>query len=70
VQIEREGFETVGGYLLSHLGRVPTVGERFDLDGLDVEILNVERRRVNKVRMSTLSATADTAETEARSRSI
>ena len=26
VQIEREGFETVGGYLLSHLGRVPTVG--------------------------------------------
>jgi putative hemolysin len=34
VQIAREGFETVGGYLLSHVGRVPTVGERFDLDGL------------------------------------
>ena len=26
VEIEREGFETVGGYLLSHLGRVPAVG--------------------------------------------
>ena len=34
VQIEREGFETVGGYLLTHLGRVPAVGERFDIDGL------------------------------------
>ena len=34
VHIERAGFETVGGYLLSHLGRVPTVGERFDIDGL------------------------------------
>ncbi len=52
VQIERQGFETVGGYLLSHLGRVPAVGERFDVDGLDVEVLDAERRRVNKVRIS------------------
>ena len=43
VHIEREGFETVGGYLLTHLGRVPAVGERFDLDGLGVEVLEVER---------------------------
>ncbi|HWW86928.1 MAG TPA: hemolysin family protein, partial [Vicinamibacterales bacterium] len=52
VQIEREGFETVGGYLLSQIGRVPTVGERFDIEGLGVEVLNVERRRINKVRIS------------------
>ena len=26
VEIEREGFETVGGFLLSHLGRMPYVG--------------------------------------------
>jgi putative hemolysin len=51
VHIEREGFETVGGYLLSHLGRVPVVGERFDIDGLTVEVLDAERRRVNKVRI-------------------
>jgi len=49
--IEREGFETVGGYLLSHLGRVPTIGETFDIDGLSVEVLEAERRRVNKVRI-------------------
>ena len=42
----------VGGYLLTHLGRVPLVGERFEIDGLDVEILDVERRRVHKVRLS------------------
>src|SRR6266852_8281638 len=52
VEIEREGFETVGGYLLSHLGRVPAVGEKFELDGLSVEVLDAERRRVNKVRIS------------------
>ena len=51
VEIEREGFETVGGYLLSHLGRVPAVGETFEIDGLTVEVLDAERRRINKVRM-------------------
>jgi putative hemolysin len=51
VHIERAGFETVGGYLLSHLGRVPIVGERFDIDGLTVEVLDAERRRINKVRI-------------------
>jgi putative hemolysin len=51
VPIEREGFETVGGFLLSHIGRVPAVGERFDIDGLIVEVLDAERRRINKVRI-------------------
>lgn len=60
VHIEREGFETVGGYLLSHIGRVPAVGERFDIDGLSVEILDAERRRINKVRMRQSSTTKDT----------
>ena len=52
VPIEREGFETVGGFLLSHLGHVPTVGERFDIDGLRVEVIDAERRRVRKVRIT------------------
>ena len=51
VEIEREGFETVGGYLLSHLGRMPYLGETFEVDGLAVEVLEVERRRITKVRV-------------------
>ena len=35
--------------MLSHLGRMPYVGERFDVDGLWVEVLEVERRRITKV---------------------
>ena len=68
VEIEREGFETVGGFLLSHVGRVPAVGERFDVDGLNVEVLESERRRINKVRISRLSTTAAAGDTEAKSR--
>jgi putative hemolysin len=51
VEIEREGFETLGGYLLSHLGHMPYVGETFDVDELAVEVLEVERRRITKVRV-------------------
>ena len=50
VEIEREGFETLGGYLLSYLGRMPYVGETFGVDDLAVEVLEVERRRITKVR--------------------
>ena len=50
VEIEPEGFETVGGYILARLGRVPAVGETFELDGLHVEVLEAERRRIHKVR--------------------
>jgi CBS domain containing-hemolysin-like protein len=51
VTIEREGFETLGGYLLSHLGRMPYVGEAFDIDDLAVEVVEVERRRITRVRV-------------------
>jgi CBS domain containing-hemolysin-like protein len=51
VSISREGFSTIGGYLLAQLGRVPTIGEQFDVDGLHVEVLEAERRRVIRVRV-------------------
>ena len=51
VTVERDGFETVGGYLLTRLGRVPTVGETLEIDDLVVEVLEAERRRVRKVRV-------------------
>lgn len=70
VHIDREGFETVGGYLLSHIGRVPAVGERFDLDGLGVEVLDVERRRINKVRISKVSTAEVAEDAEERTRPV
>ena len=58
VEIEREGFETLGGYLLSHLGHMPYVGETFEVDDLAVEVLEVERRRITKVRVRRRTAPA------------
>jgi CBS domain containing-hemolysin-like protein len=51
ITIEPEGFETVGGFLLTHIGRVPRVGETFEVDGVLVEVLEAEGRRIHKVRV-------------------
>jgi putative hemolysin len=59
LEIEDGGFETVGGYVLSRVGRVPAVGERFEFEGIDVEILEAERRRIHKVRLRRRPPTTD-----------
>jgi putative hemolysin len=61
--IEDGGFETVGGYVLTRVGRVPAAGEKFSFDGLDVEILEAERRRIHKVRLKRVPAPEAAAET-------
>jgi putative hemolysin len=62
VEIERKGFETVGGYLLAQIGRVPAAGDRFEVDGLAIEILHVERRRIHMVRIRKSVSAKDTQE--------
>ena len=68
IDTERGDFETLGGYLLAHLGRVPAVGETFDLDGLSVEILEAERRRISKVRMIKKASPEENEEAETKTR--
>ena len=62
IEVEDGEFETIGGYVLARVGRVPAVGERFTFDGMDVEILEAERRRIHKVRLSRLPVTANAEE--------
>lgn len=59
VNVDRTGFDSVGGFLLTSLGRVPAKGERFDVGDLHVEVLDAERRRVTRVRMQRRAETAD-----------
>lgn len=59
LEIEPEGFETFAGYVLSRIGRVPATGERFEVDGLDIEVLDAERRRVHRMRVKRLAVAAD-----------
>lgn len=42
-------FNTVGGFVLQHLGRVPKAGEHFELVQLRIEIVDMDGNRVDKV---------------------
>lgn len=51
VTVDRTGFDSVGGYLLSSLGRVPVKGEHLEVGDLSFDVLDAERRRVTRVRI-------------------
>ena len=46
-----EESDTLGGLIYDHLGRVPAPGDVVDYDGLQITVLSVEGRRINKVRV-------------------
>jgi putative hemolysin len=43
------GFETVAGLLIERLGHLPVVGDRVEIDGLALEVVDMDGRRVDKV---------------------
>ena len=45
-------FETVGGYVMHALGRLPNVGDEIDVDGLRLTVLTVEGRRAGQILIS------------------
>lgn len=47
-----EGFDTLGGFIYDHLGRVPDVDESISVTGFDITIVAVEGQRIQQVLMS------------------
>ncbi|MCL0102152.1 hemolysin family protein, partial [Dehalococcoidia bacterium] len=47
-----DGFETIGGYVLHHLGRIPKAGEHFEAGDLSIEVLMTAGRRIKKLRIT------------------
>jgi putative hemolysin len=48
---EGEGYETLGGFLFSQLGRIPTTGETFEFHSASFEVTEAEERRIRRVRI-------------------
>ncbi len=44
--------DTLGGFIYSHLGKVPVPGETMRFDGFTIEVLTVTGRRIRKVRVT------------------
>jgi len=51
VQFGERDFDTVGGLVVTELGRVPSSGEILHVQGLEIEVLDSDRRRIRLVRV-------------------
>ena len=51
VEVEEGDFDTVGGFVFNHLGKMPSVGEEIRVDGLVVRVLSVSGRRIKRLRV-------------------
>jgi len=49
VKLPEGDFESVGGFIIHMLGRIPEGGESFSFEDLDVTIQNADQRKINKI---------------------
>ncbi len=48
---EDEDFDTVGGFIFSQMGKIPSTGEQFRFHNLTFHILDAEERKINRLRV-------------------
>lgn len=46
---EDDWFQTVGGFVMTHLGKIPRPADQFEWNGLKFEVLDMDRNRVDKL---------------------
>jgi CBS domain containing-hemolysin-like protein len=49
-----EGFETLAGFVLSRLQKIPAVGDSFDYEGRRYAVVEMDGLRIARVRIDTL----------------
>jgi putative hemolysin len=53
---EDPSYETIGGFVLNRLGFIPRGGESFEADGFRFTVMEMDHRRVSRVKMKPLRA--------------
>lgn len=46
---EDDWYQTIGGFVMTHLGKIPRVADHFEWNGLTFEVLDMDRNRVDKL---------------------
>jgi putative hemolysin len=49
-----EEYETLGGFVMMHLGRIPLPADKFDWNGMRFEVMDMDGHRVDKVLVTAL----------------
>lgn len=58
-----DGVDTLGGYILKRLGRLPEAGDIVRVGTFDARILTIERRRIGEVLLTPVTSPADVEDT-------
>jgi putative hemolysin len=53
---DEEEYETLGGFVMMQLGRIPQPADQFDWNGLRFEVMDMDGNRVDKVQVSSTAA--------------
>ncbi|HEX8337861.1 MAG TPA: transporter associated domain-containing protein, partial [Pyrinomonadaceae bacterium] len=61
LEIEDDDFTTIAGLVINESGRVPAPGTRLNFRGLDVEVLEADERRINRLRLRRTQAGGEAA---------
>jgi CBS domain containing-hemolysin-like protein len=56
------GVETLAGFMLARLGHIPIAGETVEIDGRRLTVLEMDARRIAKIRVETLDEPPSPAE--------
>ena len=49
---DEDKFQTLGGFIMSQTGSVPSAGDHFEWDRLRIEVVDMDGNRVDKVLVS------------------
>jgi len=65
VTLDEEVADTIGGLLVSEMGRVPQTGESFSMQGLTFKVLRADRRRVHLFKVTREEPTPESSDHDA-----
>jgi putative hemolysin len=51
MEIHKDDFDSVGGFIVNELGRMPSIGDTVRFNGVSLKVLSVAGRRIKKVRV-------------------
>ncbi|MBN1274270.1 MAG: HlyC/CorC family transporter [Candidatus Aminicenantes bacterium] len=54
LELEDDRYITIGGLITHHLGRLPATGEKLEIKGMALEILDADQKKINKLRIKKL----------------
>lgn len=58
---EEDSFQTLAGFIMQHLERLPREGEKFTVGGFEIDIIDMDRQRIDKVGLRRIVLPTDPA---------